>query len=638
MDTVAETNLAAGNDNLEKTVDGNPVEGKENIESGVVQEDISHEAQTNNLATPSPQMSNENVTTMVDDTPNEIGPQKAQTDEELTSTLDATISSSCNVCRQVASFTRKKSGRTALTCFECKSLVHYVCARLPPYELHNYINTKKRYVCEICSDAPESFLTELIGLDIANVQRTPVERESILKDPERIAQIETKLDGLCETIEKYQISSLADRITTMYQQMSKVNKEFGDNINIMNKTKNALEKICQRQAMPPSGEENGPSNEKLSKLAEALGKSVSDKDELISKMAEMKEKHIVRIDQLHCDKQKLQSEVQRLSKIEEEKATFQSKSEKLEEEVTRLNSVILSIQTGKNERERDLDLQCQNLRQQLDSKTEDVKQLLTAFGGLQTSITNLADKHTPSNTSNAVNNTGSPETEADSVPSPKVVLFHDSLCKPINESIMSREKVDVKKVWAPTMAQTRTAVEQLEDTPDCIVVQGLTRHVEEKDPAEHVNDVGATVEKCLEKVGKVVLSLIVDREDSPVARSRAKAVNGLLYVKYMEEPRVILCEHENLRDSKNRRADKLHLNDMGTSKLATNLKYKIAEALGVTVVKKPRNDERGRYRSNNWNGGGYRHHNRGYTGSREGRGDRYDDQYDGRYNMYEDYD
>ena len=54
----------------------------------------------------------------------------------------------------------------------------------------------------------------------------------------------------------------------------------------------------------------------------------------------------------------------------------------------------------------------------------------------------------------------------------------------------------------------------------------------------------------------------------------------------MSNPKVLVCNNENLRDRKYRINDGIHLTEIGTSRLANNLKYKIAEALGIQVEKK----------------------------------------------------
>ena len=92
--------------------------------------------------------------------------------------------------------------------------------------------------------------------------------------------------------------------------------------------------------------------------------------------------------------------------------------------------------------------------------------------------------------------------------------------------------------------------------------------------------------KCLTKCKKVVLSLIVERDDSERARDRAKSANDFLRTKYKRHESVLVCHHDNIRDPRFRKHDKLNLNEAGTSRLASNLKYKIAQSLNITVEKK----------------------------------------------------
>ena len=579
-------------------------------------------------------------------------------------TLDKTLASSCNVCSQPAALARKKTDRTSLSCSECKSLVHFPCSRLPGYELYNYIHTKKRYTCEICSDTPPNFLTDLIKEDILNVHKTIAAQESQeIEAVDRFERLESKLDGMGECLEKYNLSLVADKISTMYQQMDKVNKQFSDNINSLNKTKVAFEKLTSKhqESVPNAvAERNALVDEKEEQLkamraAETLLiESIGEKDKIIKTFAAEKKQHIDRIDQLHNENQRLSSNINRLEKIEEEKIRFQNDAEKSNTEVTRLTETIESLQTGRRERESELEFTCQGLRTQLDSKQKTLDDLLTQFTGLEKTITKWSDGNRTQKQRTAKQTNGSEkhddnEQQDPPQPQPKVLLYHDSLCKPINQTIMVREKVDVEKVWSPTLLETNTAIDKITDTPDCIVIQALTREVCKKDPAEYVNDVVETVEKALTKAKKVVISLIVDREDKPLARNRVKAVNGLLQVRYMDISNIVICEHENLRDPRNRKHDKLHLNEMGTAKLATNLKYKIAEALGIEVVKKRENN--GTRRNNRRNHSRYarekqndnKYNNQGYRDHRYNTYDDYDSYNDQgyrdvRYNMYDEFD
>ena len=180
---------------------------------------------------------------------------------------------------------------------------------------------------------------------------------------------------------------------------------------------------------------------------------------------------------------------------------------------------------------------------------------------------------------------------------PKVTIFHDSLCHKINPTMMNNEKVIITKVLSPTLSDTQKNVDELEEgDTDRIVIQGMTREVGGMDTDEYAKLTFTTVDKCLTKAEKVVVSLIVDREDDPGIRAKAEAVNALIKLEYMNTPNVFVCNNDNLRDRKyKQKRDFIHLTEAGTSRLANNLKYKIAESLGIQVVKKIRNMDRDGY-------------------------------------------
>ena len=182
---------------------------------------------------------------------------------------------------------------------------------------------------------------------------------------------------------------------------------------------------------------------------------------------------------------------------------------------------------------------------------------------------------------------------------PTAVLFHDSLCKNINNTILRKEGVITTKVWAPTLEEIQEKAEDMEHA-DVIVIESLTREISKDcDPEEVVHAVTRTVNKCLSKSEKVVISSIINREDDDTLGVKAEIVNANLKYRYLNNTNVLICNNDNLYNRKYRTEDKLHLSDHGTSLFATNLKYKISEALGITVEKKrkPGNNQN-RYRNN----------------------------------------
>ena len=119
-----------------------------------------------------------------------------------------------------------------------------------------------------------------------------------------------------------------------------------------------------------------------------------------------------------------------------------------------------------------------------------------------------------------------------------------------------------------------------------VVVQSLTRALDNISTEDILKQTSDTIELCLNKADKVVISLIISRDDDPLVDAKADLVNANLKFKYLNNPKVIICNNDNLRDKKFKTSDGIHLNDHGTSVFASNLKYKIAEALDITVVKK----------------------------------------------------
>ena len=186
--------------------------------------------------------------------------------------------------------------------------------------------------------------------------------------------------------------------------------------------------------------------------------------------------------------------------------------------------------------------------------------------------------------------------------SPNVVIFHDSLCKHINNTILRNEGVTTTKIWAPTLKEIQEEADDMEHT-DVIVIQALTREISKDSDSEDVVDaVTQTVNKCLLKSDKVVLSSIINREEDDILGVKAEMVNANVKYRYINNPNVLVCNNDNLHHRKYRTEDKLHLSEHGTSLFATNLKYKISEALGITVEKKRRTDNnKRRFRSNRRN-------------------------------------
>ena len=90
------------------------------------------------------------------------------------------------------------------------------------------------------------------------------------------------------------------------------------------------------------------------------------------------------------------------------------------------------------------------------------------------------------------------------------------------------------------------------------------------------------------KAKKVVIPTIVYREDVDGIRRSIDLINAYINYKYSGDEHVIICDNSKLNDPIFRFDDKLHLNEAGTSVLASNLKFSIAKSLQISVLKKGR--------------------------------------------------
>ena len=164
--------------------------------------------------------------------------------------------------------------------------------------------------------------------------------------------------------------------------------------------------------------------------------------------------------------------------------------------------------------------------------------------------------------------------------------MHDSLCRHVNNTLLSREKVQVKKVWAPDMRQMDEALDQV--NAKVVVLESWTRDLSTMNVEEMNQRMDEVITKALTKAEKVVISTIVNREDVAGIGIKVGLVNAHIILTYTENKSVVVCDNSTLQ-SREFRYDKLHLKVDGVRIFASNLKHAIAEALGVRVMKKKTN-------------------------------------------------
>ncbi len=166
----------------------------------------------------------------------------------------------------------------------------------------------------------------------------------------------------------------------------------------------------------------------------------------------------------------------------------------------------------------------------------------------------------------------------------EVVILHESMCRYVNNTLLSREKVNVKKVWAPDINKMEEALDDV--SSNVVVLEAWTRDLVRMDVNDMNQRIDDLVSKALTKAEKVVVSTIINRDDVEDIDLKLDSVNAFMKLKYKRNDSVIVCDNYKLRNSKFRNRDKIHLNDDGVKVFASNLKYAIADAADVRVIKK----------------------------------------------------
>ena len=86
-----------------------------------------------------------------------------------------------------------------------------------------------------------------------------------------------------------------------------------------------------------------------------------------------------------------------------------------------------------------------------------------------------------------------------------------------------------------------------------------TNDLKNQNVEEILDLVTEAIEKSLQKAKKVVISLMINREDDPLIDAKAAVVNAKIKFMFLNHADVVICTNENLKDIKFR-VDKIHLN------------------------------------------------------------------------------
>ena len=421
--------------------------------------------------------------------------------------------------------------------------------------IHILSTSTKRYVCELCANTPTSFLEELIKVGFDSYEKP----EIVVEKPENIDirseingdSLENRKNELIVTFEKYDFEAIAKNLLELGNTLQKTNDTIVENIGILKADK-----------------------QKEDRKSDIVNNRVNavEEHEHVKKSLRAMELENSRLEALNIT---YNDERDAIQKTHYEQVT------KLEDKFEELNNKYLDIY-GKWEAGH---LANEILSKQLDDLVGANKRL---ENNLTISLSQNAPTNAPTKLIEIEESQRKTEFSDENNNPGRVLIFHDSLCGEINNTILSREMVDTKKVWAPDFRQMEEQLNKTQNT-ETIVLQAFTREITSKSVEEINKEIDVVVNKALMISKNIVISTIVAREDTHDIKYKIDSINANMKYKYRDNERVFICDNANLNNEKFRREDGIHLTQHGTSLLATNLKYKIAEALNVNVIKKNRN-------------------------------------------------
>ena len=507
----------------------------------------------------------------------------------------------CPVCQNEA--VKKKN---TLKCSVCTNFVHFTCSNLPPYMLHSLCSSAKKYTCEACTATPESFLTGIVTSicgNSASAESTNVDVAGI-----RIETLEHKVNSILVVLEKFDIKTVAENLNALGNKIEQTNNNLTGNVRAIQKMK-VEQEVPSIEVKSSSGERQTLNElECLRNDLETVKKEFSasrNSNELLMTTVTERDKLLVTLrEKFEKNVQKLNERERRLTILETEKQQLQERNTSLNEQIIaseqyeqKIGDIQNKFLAASNKLNTTLEVN--------NSLKEQVKELIALNKSLQDSINRPpARRDQRASRERTAENESEEEDEEETDGRDEVVILHDSLCRNVNDTLLSKEEISVKKIWAPDIERMEDVLDEVNSK--VIVLEAFTRDLDKMETEEMNQKIVGLVSKAASRADKVVLNTIIRREDIEDIDLKADVVNAFIKLKYKRDENVIVCDNHKLHDSRLRREDKLHLNDDGVTIFATNLKYAIAKASGVQVVQKERRRRR-EY------GGGYRQYDNRYN-------------------------
>ena len=108
-----------------------------------------------------------------------------------------------------------------IQCSNCQNWTHYLCSKLPAYQLFTLINSTRRYTCENCAKVPTDFKEKW---DPINTHSEPKNTQSVAvyDNYEKTLAIVRRIEqSLVSTITSTHKNNQDDKISSLQDQLEK---------------------------------------------------------------------------------------------------------------------------------------------------------------------------------------------------------------------------------------------------------------------------------------------------------------------------------------------------------------------------------------------------------------------------------
>lgn len=543
----------------------------ENLDLSILEED------SNMCSTSDPSINDENETAVKQIEQLSSNTDTCTTDMQSQVNSDETQQQSNNNDPKVESKQKATSNKTTCTqsckyetsehmmqCNRCQGWTHYVCTKLPVYQLYLLVHTSRRYTCETCSNVTTSFYEKWTNKGAVEPSDNPNLSNKTLEIVSRIENsVVQAITSLNQSNQDEKINNLQHELQitkSNSKAIEGVEKKLEDLTQVMHESKDLISTRC--------------TSEEVTKISEQIKK---DKVTVINHLKPLQEK-------ISSLENTIQAPVFEIlaTKLENMSTELESINKNLEQTYKSIEkSVTANFNITKNINQISSQLQKSNTEESLQLANQQSQHF-----ELETSnrFTQLSDDK---------NSDTDAVTERDTS-SRKALLIGNSHVKRIRTGNFIQNCL-VHKYIEHSCEGMMDKIEELDTDYECILLHVFTNNIRDD-----------TVEECVQKTeelidalrrhcqfAKIIISLPFLTIQDKALNNKIEECNILLQYKFLKHVYVTISNNSRLSSGnvpikKFYGVDGLHLSNQGVSVFVAGIKFHMKNILQVTETLKMR--------------------------------------------------